>query len=782
MNMLSWKRKLWASLAVVALLLGAGGSAVAPLLVGPATAQVTGTSFSRIVVKGNQRIETATIRDFAAIKAGQPVTPGQIDAAYRKLIATGLFEKVTLTPRGRSLIIAVREYPTINRINFERNKRIKDKALAKVISSKPRHTYSPAQAKADAAAIVAAYRQAGRFSAQVTPKIIRRSDNRVDLVFEIFEGKVIEIKRIGFVGNRHFSDRRLRRVLGTKQAGLLHAFIKSDTYVADRIQFDKQVLRDFYHSRGFIDFQVLSVSAEVAKSRNGFFLTFKLQEGQPYTFGKITTTSDLSEIDPDQYKKVIRIKPGMTYGPNLVDSTITTMERLATRKGLNFIRVTPRVTRHDATRTLDIAFVIEKGPRQFVERIDIEGNTTTLDRVIRRQFRTVEGDPFNPHEIRMAAERIRALGFFSKSDVKTRPGTNPDQVIVDVNVKDQPTGSLAFGVSYGASTGIGGTISLSERNFLGRGQFIKIQAGGTGSNRNTELAFTEPAFLGRNLRLGLSAYRRTTTKQNASYDTTVAGFEPKISFPTGQNGRMELSYRRVSNTLNGITGTASPIITADAGTRQAGVLGIGYTYDTRTSGLNPKAGVILHLNSEAAGLGGTARFLRTTALVGARTAILNDEVSLSIEMEGGFLKASSGSSNIADRFFMGERVMRGYALRGIGPRDMTAGLNHDALGGTMFAVARMEANFPLGLPDEYGISGGAFLDVGSLWGVDNLRGQTANDATGVAGTTASLRSVLGFSIFWKTAVGPLRFNFTKVLSGPSYDRPESFSLTIGTRF
>jgi len=772
--MLSLIRRILGSFAVLLLLVGAG----LPLQATLASAQVSSTSFSRIIVKGNQRIEVATIRNFAAIKPGKPVTPGQINAAYRKLIGTGLFEKVDVTPRGASLVITVQEFPTINRINFEGNKHLKDAALAKVISSKSRRTYSPAEAEADANAIVAAYRQAGRFSAEVSPKIIRRSDNRVDLVFEVFEGKVVEIQRIGFVGNRHFSDRRLRRILGTKQAGILRAFIKSDTFVADRIQFDKQVLRDFYLSRGFIDFQVLSVDAQVAKARNGFFLTYKVQEGQPYKFGKITTTSALSEIDPDAYKKVIRIKPGLTYGPNLVDATITRMERLATSKGLNFIRVTPHVKRNDSSRTLDIAFVIEKGPRQFVERIDIEGNTTTLDRVIRRQFKTVEGDPFNPREIRQAADRIRALGFFSKSDVKTRPGSAPDKVIVDVNVKDQPTGSLSFGVSYGGSTGVGGVISLTEKNFLGRGQYIRANIGGATGTRNTELAFAEPAFLGRNLRFEVSAFRRTTTGLNVSYNTITAGLQPKLSFPTSPNGRLTLSYLRGANTINGASGTPSPIIIADLKTRQIGKFGIGYTYDTRSSGLNPKAGMIFRINQEVAGFGGAARFIRTTAMVGARTAILNEEVSLSVELEGGYLKDLSGTSSLSDRFFMGRNIMRGYASRGIGPRDMTSGFNHDAVGGNMFAVARMEANFPIGLPQEYGISGGAFLDVGSLWGLDNLYGHTA----GVAGTTATLRSVAGFSIFWKTGVGPLRFDFTKVISGPSYDRPESFNLTIGSRF
>lgn len=764
-------------IAVLALVLGGLGLSHVSM----AHAQLAGAqTFSRIVVRGNQRIETATIRNFTGIIPGQPATPGQVNAAYQRLLATGLFEEVTVTPRGNSLIVEVREYPTINRINFERNKRIKDERLAEIITSQPRRTYSPEQAEADAALIVEAYRQSGRFSVEVTPKIIRRADNRVDLVFEIFEGKVVEIQRLAFVGNRSFSDRRLRRVLATKQAGLLRGFIRSDTFIADRIEFDKQVLRDFYLSRGFIDFQVLSAASEVARERNGFFVTFKLREGQSYDFGDITTTSSLTDVDPDAFQAIVKIRRGVTYSPNLLENTITRMELLATRKGLNFIRVNPRVTRNDDDRTLDIEFVIERGPRIFVERIDIEGNTTTLDRVIRRQFDTVEGDPFNPRQIRQAAERIRALGFFAASEVTTREGSSSDRVIVDVNVEEQPTGSLNFGISYGATSGVGGVVSLSESNFLGRGQFLKAELGGGTNNVNSELTFAEPSFLDRDVRLELSAFRRTTTQANAFYDTVTTGIAPKLAFPVSERGRMELSYRRSEDIVNNITGTPSPIIVA--GSRNVSAFGFTYTFDSRSSGLNPRAGTILRFSQELAGPGGSARYSKTSALIGGRTRILNEAIGLSLELEGGYLKDFSGTSVITDRFFMRGDVMRGFALNGIGPRDLNVA-NQDALGGNMFAVARFEAQFPIGLPEEYRITGGLFYDIGSVWGLDNTDGGASGvDGLQLVDDSLILRQVVGFSIFWQTGLGPLRFNFTKVLSGPAYDVPETFSLTIGTSF
>lgn len=744
-------------------------------------AKTTSLRFSKIVVRGNQRIESATIRNFSGIQTGKAVTPGQINAAFQSLKATGLFEQVEVTPRGNSLVIEVREFPTISRINFERNKKLKDAKLAQIINSRTRHTYSPTQAEADVALIIEAYRQAGRQNAEVRPKIIRRSDNRVDLVFEIFEGKVVEIERLSFVGNRTFSDRRLRRVLSTKQAGVLRGLIKSDTFIADRVEFDKQVLRDFYQSRGFVDFEVLSVAAEVSRERNGFFLTFKVREGQSYTFGELSTSSDLVEIDPDDFQKIIRLKEGDTYSPSRLEATLSRMETLATKKGLNFIRVTPRVTRSDKDRTLGIEFVIEKGPRVFVERIDVEGNTTTLDKVIRRQFDTVEGDPFDPRKIREASDRIKALGFFASSDVSAREGSSPDRVVVDVDVVEKNTGSLSFGLSYGAGSGVGGTISLSESNFLGRGQFLKFEVGIGSSNIDGELTFAEPHFLDRNVRFELSVYRRSSTQQNANYNTLNTGFSPNISFPVSENGKMVLSYLKSTAILSGKSPASSFLI--QNGTRSKGSLGLVYNYNSVGRGLNPRAGMVFRLTSELAGFGGTARFVRSTAMIGARTTILNDAVVLSLEVEGGLLRDSSGTSTITDRFFMGSSIMRGFALNGIGPRD-TAVTNQDALGGNMYAVARMEANFPLGLPEEYGLSGGLFMDVGSLWGLDDLRGGLTGTLPVETIITAGMdiRAVVGFSVFWKTAIGPLRFNFSRVVKGQTYDVPESISISIGKSF
>ncbi|TCO69774.1 outer membrane protein assembly factor BamA [Rhodovulum euryhalinum] len=730
--------------------------------------------FSNVEVNGNQRVDASTILSYAGIGRGEAVSAARLNDAYQAIADSGLFETVELLPRGGTLVINVVEYPTINVINFEGNSRIKDEDLASIIQSKSRRVYAPSMAEADAASIVAAYEQQGRLAASVTPRIIRRSENRVDLVFEIVEGAVVEIERISFVGNRAYSERRLRGALGTKQAGLLRRIIRSDTFIADRIEFDKQVLKDFYTSRGYVDFQVLSVTPELTRNRDGYLLTFNLREGQQFRFGEITTVSDLDDVDPDEFQAAANIKPGQIYNPLAIENTIARMERLATRKGMNFVRVEPRIVRNDRDLTLDIEFAVTRGPRMFVERIDIEGNATTLDRVVRRQFKAVEGDPFNPREIREAADRIRALGFFSKAEVSAREGTEPDQMIVDVDVEEQPTGSLAFGLNYSELDGFGAAISFSESNFLGRGQSLSVRIDTSSDNATSRLVFAEPAFLGRDVRFRFSAlYAETDEAYNALYDTKVAEISPSLEFPISEAARLELRYTFGEGEISNYTGNAA-IIQADANRGGLSYSKIGYTlsYDSRLTGLDPNTGWQLQFSQDYAGLGGDLEYIETTALAAAQTTVWNEEITLRAELEGGALAMlGDDDSRLLDRYFLNGKI-RGFDGNGIGPRDL-ATPDREALGGNMFVVARFEAQFPLGLPEEYGISGGLFADVGSVWSLDTPGGVDDD---------FNLRSAVGFSIFWDTPIGPLRFNFSEAIAKEDYDRTQSFDLTIQTRF
>jgi outer membrane protein insertion porin family len=758
----------------------AGLAAGATIAAAPA-AQAQTFRFTSFDVQGNQRIEPATIIANLGVTPGEPISAGALNDGFQRLQASGLFERVELIPQGARLLVIVDEFPTLNRISIEGNRRLADEDLLGLVRSTPRRTYSPSVAEADAAAISEAYAAAGRLNTTVTPKLIERSNNRVDLVFEVAETRVSEVERISFVGNRAFSDRRLRRVLETTQAGIFRSIIGSDTFVADRIQFDAQLLRDFYLSRGYADFELLSATPELAPSRDAFFVTFRIREGQQFRFGDVTATSALPGIDAAAYAAEIQVDPGDVFSPGAIERTVQRLELLATRQGRDFVRVTPRFTRDDAARTLDVAFVVERGERIFVERIDIEGNATTLDRVIRRQFDTVEGDPFNPREIQAAAERIRALGYFSAAEVTAREGTAADRVIVDVDVEEQPTGSLGFGLNYSVQNGAGLALNFSERNFLGRGQIVDFTLDTGSENSTTQLRFVEPAFLSRDVALSFSVFYSETSSDTASFDTRSAGIRPGLEFPVGENSRLGVFYSARNDKLTPRNAAGlSAILLRDTGENVTSSLGYRYIFSTIGRGLDPSRGVRLEFGQEFAGLGGDTEFVRTTFEAEARREVLNEEVTLSATLEGGNLTSLGDTSSLqANRFFNAQSIIRGFESTGIGPRDLAA--FDDALGANNYAALRLEAQFPIGLlPEEYGISGAVFADAASFWGLDDVNG--GPNGRSLVDDDAFVNSAVGVGILWDTQIGPLRFNFTRAVEKRSYDRVQNFDLTIQTQF
>ncbi|MEM6823804.1 MAG: outer membrane protein assembly factor BamA [Pseudomonadota bacterium] len=763
---------------------GAGSALVAMALVlcafmtsGAAKAQTF--QFTTFAVEGNQRVDAATVLSYAEITPGSTVTEADLNRAFQDILASGLFETAELVPRGNTLLIRVQEFPTVNLIAFEGNRRLDDEELLTLISSTPRRVFSPTQAEQDAAAIVTAYETQGLLAATVRARIIRRSENRVDLVFEITEGRFVENQRVSFIGNRAFTDRRLRRVLETKQAGVFRALFRSDSFIADRLEFDQTLLRDFYNSRGYVDFEVVDVAAELSRERNATFLTFQIREGQQFRIGTVTSTSEITGADPAEFLDAGRLREGVVYSPILIENAITRMEGLATQKGLDFLRIEPRVTRNDRELTLDIEFALSRGPRVFVERIDIEGNQTTLDRVIRRQFRVVEGDPFDPREIRNAATRIRALNFFEVVDVNSREGSGEDQVIIDVDVTERPTGTLGVGASFATDSGFGVFLNFSEANFLGRGQRLSFDIATTGETANSEISFFEPALLGRDLGLGLSLFRRTTDDNNADYDTTSTGFRGSLTFPIGEFTRLQTRYTFSLDEVEDVEASSSPIIVADLGEQSVSSIGYTWSYDTRTSGLDPNAGVFLSFSQDFAGVGGDVSYVRSVGRAVAQRRLRNEAFTLRATFEAGNLTMLDDDvSRLTDRFFLSSSQMRGFEFRGVGPRDVAAA-NEDALGGLNFAVARFEYGFPLGFVEDLGVSGGLFLDMGSVWSLDNTDGAAG---PGSVDDEFSLRAAAGFSLFWDTPIGPLTFNFSEPLRSEEFDIERSFDVALTARF
>ena len=819
-------------------------------LIIPVAVSAQNTSYSSVVVEGNVRIDSESVLRFADLPASGTVSANRLNAAYRGIADSRLFEDITIEQRGRTLVISVVEYPTINQISIEGNSAIKDEDLITLVKSEPRHVYNPAQAEEDATAIAEAYRVAGRYAATVTPKIIRRTENRVDVVYEVFEGRVIETERIEFVGNDVYSGHRLRRVLSSKQAGILRTFVRSDTFIAERIEVDKALLEEFYLSRGYLDFEVLSVTSELTTERDAFFLVFTVREGQKYSFGRITASTDVAGLDSAEYLAQSRIKPGETYTPRLINDAVRRMEFLAARQGYAFVRAEPETSRNDVQRSVDIEFQLVRGSRVFVERIDIEGNTTTYDRVIRREFELAEGDPFNPRKVEEAANRIRGLGFFSSVDVTTEEGSAPDLVVVVVRVEEQLTGSLSFGAAYSKDDGVAGTINLSESNVLGRGQGLSFGIS-TGDDKSYDLIFIEPYFLDRELEFRLETSYITTNSSSAGYSTTQWNIEPSLRFFISEDTRLRVGAGISSYKLENARSN-SFIIQDDFDRGKGDNVSASYLldYDSRRSAFNPDIGIVARAGQRFTyGLKDDSTAIRTSALVGAHTTLFNEDITLSGEIEGGVLLASGGPSRLRDRFHMNSSIMRGFAANGIGPRDFrvtpdcpmsepeppcryyTDGnepelgdvtyadpVYSEPLGGNYFAVTRLETRFPLGASQDVGISGGFFLDVGSIWGLDDTRcsnyhsreihrvgesrekGTNDNDTPNVENDdfmewwTAipqeqcviddgmHLRSAVGFSLFWTSFLGPFRFNFSHDLQSEPYDTPQSFNLELASRF
>ncbi|PVH29929.1 outer membrane protein assembly factor BamA [Pararhodobacter oceanensis] len=767
---------------------------ITALFVGMSNAAMAQTyRFNTIAVEGNTLIDDDAIVGFARIARSRSISASELNAAYQRVSGTGFFRAVDFIPSGARLTIRVEEYPLINRVNIEGNRRLNDDNLVPRLQSRAGGVYSPAQAEADANSIAEAYAEAGRLSATVTPQLIERGAGRVDVVFQVVEGQVVEIERISFVGNRSFSESRLRNVVETNQAGRLSRFFRSDNFNEARVARDRQALQDFYLSRGYVDAQVLSGVTELSRERDGAYVTFTIREGQQYRVGRVTVVSDVAGIDPAAYQAGATDRTGVLFTPTILETMIQQIERVGQQSGQRFIRAQPELIRNERAGTIDLAFTLVRGDRVFIERIDIQGNVTTQDRVIRRQFHVAEGDPLNPRELREAAARIQALGYFS--DVRVNPvgGSGPENAVVDVQVDETTTGSLGFGVSYGDG-GPGGNISFSETNFLGRGQQLSISLSTVEDARALSLSFVEPALMGRDLAFGLDVGLSQTTaaagvsapaSNGARWGSETWQISPSFTFPISEFGRLSVraGLSRVGITVDTPAPSVSTRITQDVGTVITSSVGSTYTFDTRRNGLDPDRGFVFRFGADVAGLGGDRRYARATMMTGYQRRIMNGDVTLRAEFEAGAISHQSGPSRINERFALSGSQMRGFDAYGMGPVGYGSDGGRNGLGGNFFYVARMEAEFPLGLPSHFNLHGGLFVDVGSVWGVDSP------GTICPAGTTTScviddnaMRAVAGASLFWGSPIGPLRLNFTTPLMSESYDITRRFDLTLATQF
>jgi outer membrane protein insertion porin family len=732
----------------------------------------TGGVIADIRIDGTQRIEPATVRSYLKISAGESFDPVRIDDSLKALFGTGLFADVTLKRDGNALVVTVVENPIINRIAFEGNRRIKDDQLTTEVQLRPRVVYTRTRVQNDVQRILDIYRRNGRFAATVEPKVIKLDQNRVDLVFEIDEGPRTEVARITIVGNEKYGDSTLRGQMQTKESRWYRFLTSDDTYDPDRMNYDKELLRRFYLSEGYADFRVVSAVAELTPERDAFYITFTIEEGERYQFGKIDVTTNLKGLDAEVLRPKLTTAESEWYDANEVEKTITELTNAASDLQYPFVDVRPRIQRNRETLTVDVTYEVVEGPRVFVERIDITGNVRTMDKVIRREIQLAEGDAFNTAKLKKSEQKVRDLQFFEKVNVSTSEGSQPDQSVIQVDVTEQSTGEISLGAGFSTTDGALGDFSIRERNLLGRGQDLRFGALVSGRRQEYDVSFTEPYFLDRELSAGVDLFRITRDNQQySSYDEQDMGFGLRLGYPLTERLRHRLSYSYSRVSITNVANSASRYIREQAGTRNLSVVGHELLYDARNSRIDPNRGYYVKLANDLAGLGGNAEFVRTRVGAGFYQPVADQWTLVTLGEFGTIYGLGDQKIAIPDRFFIGGDTLRGFRYAGIGPRDVTTG---DALGGNQFARGTVELRFPLGLPEEFGVTGRLFTDVGTLGSID-VSDPKVRDVQ-------SVRAASGLGIGWKSPLGPIGLDFAIPVAKEEFDKPEQFRFSFGTRF
>ena len=743
----------------------------------------------RIVVQGNERIEQDTILSYLPIQIGDTVDSARLDLALKTLTRTDLFSDVSITLQGDTLLVRVVENPIINQVLFEGNSSIKEDKMRDEVTVRPRGIFTKAKVQEDVGRIIELYRRSGRISATVTPKIVNLPQRRVDLIFEINEGPKSGILGINFQGNQQFSANDLRDVVVTKESHWYKFFESNDNYDPDRVEYDREQLRKFYRNKGYYDFHVISSIAELSPDKNGFAVTYTLDEGQKYKFGKLSVQTELKKLNPDILRALLPIRTGQPYADEKIEQATDALTFAAGSAGFAFVDVRPLYKSNPATHTVDVTFDVKEGPRVYIDRIDIVGNTQTLDYVIRREMSLSEGDAYNRVLVDQSKNKIKGLGFFKDVDITTQPGTEPDRTDLLVKVTEQPTGELSASAGYSSVDQLVVDLGFNQSNFRGRGQDVRARVELGSISQDIDFSFTEPRFLGRNLGAGFDLYAtRYDFTQFASYASASAGGSVHVAFPLTVNSTMSLRYTlREDDTIVDanlcIPGAeqVSVVLCDEAGSYLTSAVGYSVRLDRRNDPILPTRGYYVDLSQDLAGLGGTVHYVRSEGDAGWYHGFSKDFV-LSLTATAGFINGWDGNDiRIGDRFYRGGDSFVGFQLAGIGPRDTHFG---DALGGKLYAIGELQQTFPNGLPAQYGIKTAIISDIGTLGLLDAA--EKINPATNTPLTTVhddlGLRASVGVSVFWKSPLGPLRFDIAEPLVKEPYDVVQIFRFSTNTRF
>jgi len=830
--------RLFRGLGAVGLVLSSLILVAVPVVMTTTSAQAQ--SAANVEVQGNRRVEVATIRSYFRPGPNGRLGPYEIDEAYKALFQTGLFQEVTIRPVGGRIMVTVIENPVINRIQFEGNSRVKDEQLKTEIQSKERGTLSRAMVQSDVQRVVEVYRRSGRFDVTVVPKIIELPNGRVDLVFEISEGAKTTIVGLNFIGNQAYSSYRLKDVIRTTQTNILSFLQSTNIYDQDRLEADRELLRRFYLKNGYIDIRIVGASAEFDPARNGFVVTFTIEEGDRYRVGTVDVRSSVRAIDPALLRSRVRTSPGDVYNADALEKSVEDMTIEAARQGYAFAQVRPRADRDYQNRVVNLVFTVDDGQRVYIEQINIRGNTRTRDYVIRREFDVAEGDPYNRALVNRAERRLKNLGFFKDVKITPEPGSSPDRVIIVVVVEEQSTGEFSVGGGYSTADGFLAEVSLGERNLLGHGLYAKASVQYGQYARGYTFSFVEPYLLGYRLALGVDIFSKFQKPTNfVSYETRTTGgglrlgftlredlslqlrysiYDQKIvipdllrnclnispssangTFPTDVNGRDAVTGLPFIDPATGMPFTQNCFADGEAslavrrelanGSVLTSLVGYDLAYNTLDNNRNPTSGLLAILKQDFAGVGGDVQYIRTTGDIRSYYEAIQDVVGV-LHLQGGYIHGwGSNGLRMLDHFQMGANLVRGFAPAGIGPRDITNGSFGDALGGSMYWGASVEFQTPFFFaPKEVGVKLAVFADAGSVW---RYVGPTSwfPPTPGATGETLTLsnnnmfvNSSVGVGLLWASPFGPLRFDLAYPITKQPFDRTQIFRFSGGTVF
>ncbi len=711
--------------------------------------QISGT-IKTITVEGAQRLEPDTVRSYIDLKPGDSYNREALDRALKALFATELFADVQIRDNAGAVVIQVKESPVINRIVLEGNKRLKEDKIRPEIRLAPRQIFSRSKVRADIARIIELYRRQGRFAATVEPKMVPLSQNRVDVVFEIVEGPKSKVRKINIIGNKEFSDGRLRGEMATKQSGITKIFSSGTSYDPDRLAYDQQKLRQFYLTNGYADFRVISAVAELTPDKRDFIITYVVEEGQRYKFGDVDVESDIRDVKPETLKPLVKMRKGQWYNAKQVEDTVDTLSETAGLLGYAFADVRPEFNRDKEALTMSVTYKVADAPRVYVERIDINGNTHTKDKVVRREFRLAEGDAFNSFRVKRSRDRIQSLGFFQeKMEIEQKRGSSPDKVILEANVEEKSTGELQVSAGFSSLERFIVNLSIRERNFMGKGQEVRASVDYSRYSKSVEVGFTEPYVFDKNIAVGFDVFRRdynsfrftSDNDRDTTYEQTTTGFQVRAGVPLTEFTSLALRYGlsfddvKLDRSTYYTNGVCDPLLAGrylcDAlGNRTTSSVGYSLVFDNLNNRIRPSAGHRIVLSQDFAGLGGSTKYVRSS--VNAKKYWgLGKGFVFSVAGEAGWIKGLGQSVRLTDRFFLGEPQMRGFGIRGVGPRvirtfyDVTTQLpqtgsnnnTDDALGGTKYYLGHLELELPLGSGGrELGLRPSIFVDAGAVWG------------------------------------------------------------------